>query len=187
MVIIEPPQLLVNYWRSHLDFEESNSLILDCATYLDDLSESDRQVITLFPFDHLKPQKHAVNPDIHYRLLSKTTLADAGVQCPQYSTYNLHETALTEIPLPEQFPYLIKTSHGLSGEGTYIINNPSELNYCFEKSKNIAIFTYSIPLLSLNLLSTSSKIIASNSISTKPEKSPSSAQPANSLPQKATT
>ncbi|MCD8486404.1 MAG: ATP-grasp domain-containing protein [Desertifilum sp.] len=135
VVIIEPPQLLVNYWRSHLDFEESNSLILDCATYLDDLSESDRQVITLFPFDHLKPQKHAVNPDIHYRLLSKTTLADAGAQCPQYSTYNLHETALTEIPLPEQFPYLIKTSHGLSGEGTYIINNPSELNYCFEEIK----------------------------------------------------
>ncbi|NES98293.1 MAG: ATP-grasp domain-containing protein, partial [Desertifilum sp. SIO1I2] len=123
------------YWRSHLGFTDSHRLMLDCATYLDDLSQSDRQVITLFPFDHLKPQKHAVNPDIHYRLLSKTTLADAGVQCPQYSTYNLHETELEQIPLPEQFPYLIKTSHGLSGEGTYIINNTSELNYCFAEIK----------------------------------------------------
>jgi carbamoylphosphate synthase large subunit len=102
---------------------------------IDELSQSDRvdKAITLFPFDSLKPEKHAVHPDTHYRLLSKATLADSGVQCPSYSSYNLHTSRLEDIQLPEQFPYLIKTSHGLSGEGTYMIRSASDLNYCLEE------------------------------------------------------
>jgi biotin carboxylase len=57
------------------------------------------------------------------------------VQCPKYESYNLHTKNLEDIQLPEQFPYLIKTSHGLSGEGTYIIRSASELNYCLEELK----------------------------------------------------
>lgn len=133
VVIIDPPKLLFDYWKDHLGFSYDNLQRMDCATYLDDLSQSDRQVITLFPFDHLKPESHAVNPDTHYRLLSKATLADSGVQCPKYSIHNLHTTPLEDIALPEKFPYLIKTSHGLSGEGTYIINSTSELHYCLEE------------------------------------------------------
>jgi predicted ATP-grasp superfamily ATP-dependent carboligase len=108
---------------------------IDCSTYLDELSNSNtfNQLITLFPFDHLKPEKHAVNPDTHYHLLNKATLAELGVPHPKYETYHLNQVSLKDIHLPEQFPYLIKTSHGLSGEGTYIINNTSELNYCLEE------------------------------------------------------
>ncbi len=137
IIIIEPPQLLRNYWREHFSFNDSNMEMIDCSLYLDELSKSDRfdKVITLFPFDHLKPEKHAVEPDTHYCLLSKATLADSGVQCPKYSSYNLHQVNLEDIQLPEQFPYLIKTSHGLSGEGTYIIRSSSELNYCLEELK----------------------------------------------------
>ena len=54
------------------------------------------------------------------------------MQCPKYQTYNLHEVNIADIQLP-QFPYLIKASHGLSGEGTYIIKSPSDLNYCLEE------------------------------------------------------
>lgn len=135
IVIIEPSHLLRNYWRDHLGFNDSNMEMIDCSLYLDELSKSDRfdKVITLFPFDHLKPEKHAVEPDTHYRLLSKVTLVELGVQCPKYSSYNLHTSRLEDIELPEQFPYLIKTSHGLSGEGTYIIRSTSELNYCLEE------------------------------------------------------
>ncbi|HCF27147.1 MAG TPA: carbamoylphosphate synthase large subunit, partial [Cyanobacteria bacterium UBA11049] len=135
IAIIEPPKLLIGYWREHFDFSHSSMQMLDCSLYLDDLSQSDRfdKVITLFPFDNLKPEKHAVDPDTHYRLLSKVTLAESGVQCPKYSSYNLHQVKLEDIQLPEQFPYLIKTSHGLSGEGTYIIRSTSELNYCLEE------------------------------------------------------
>jgi hypothetical protein len=134
VTIIEPPKLLVNYWREHLGFSYTAMEMMDCSTYLDDLSQSDRfdKIITLFPFDHLKPEKHAVDPDTHYRLLDKVTLAELGVQCPKYESYNLHAKSLEDIELP-QFPYLIKTSHGLSGEGTYIIKSPSDLNYCLEE------------------------------------------------------
>jgi hypothetical protein len=135
VVIIEPQKLLIDYWREHFGFSYSRMEMMDCSLYLDELSQNSHfdKVITLFPFDNLKPEKHAVDPDTHYRLLSKVTLAESGVQCPKYSSYNLHETRLEDIQLPEQFPYLIKTSHGLSGEGTYIIRSASELNYCLEE------------------------------------------------------
>jgi hypothetical protein len=135
VVIIEPQKLLIDYWREHFGFSYTNLEMIHCSTYLDELSQSDRvnNVITLFPFDNLKPEKHAVDPDTHYRLLSKVALAQLGVQCPKFESYNLHEVSLEDIKLPEQFPYLIKTSHGISGEGTYIIKSTSELNYCLEE------------------------------------------------------
>ena len=135
IVIIEPQNVLINYWREHFGFSYSTMEMMDCAMYLDELSQSSRfdKAITLFPFDNLKPEKHAVAPDTHYALLSKVTLAESGVQCPKYSSYNLHAFSLKDIQLPEQFPYLIKTSHGLSGEGTYIIKSTSDLNYCLEE------------------------------------------------------
>lgn len=134
IVIIEPPKSLLDYWQGHFGFSDSKMELMDCSTYLDEISQSERfdKLITLFPFDRLKPKKHAVAPDTHYRLLSKVTLAELGVQCPKYSSYNLHEVSLDDIQLPE-FPYLIKTSHGLSGEGTYIIKSDSELNYCLQE------------------------------------------------------
>ncbi|HEY9633537.1 MAG TPA: carbamoylphosphate synthase large subunit [Coleofasciculaceae cyanobacterium] len=135
VVIIEPQKVLVDYWREHFGFSYTNLEMIHCSTYLDELSQSDRvdNVITLFPFDNLKPEKHAVNPDTHYRLLSKVALVELGVQCPKYSSYDLNACSLEDIKLPEQFPYLIKTSHGISGEGTYIIKNASDLNYCLEE------------------------------------------------------
>jgi len=147
VVVIPPPDLLMLYWREHFDFQDRYLEVMDCSTYLDDLSQSDRieQVITLFPFDHLLPEKHAVNPDIHYRLLSKATLAELGVLCPIYQTYHLDQVSIDQIQLPRQFPYLIKTSHGLSGEGTYIIRSHSDLNYCLEEIKKY---------LKINLLKT---------------------------------
>lgn len=134
IVIIPPPKSLLEYWQEHFGFSYSNIDMMDRLTHLDDLSHSERfdKLITLFPFDHLKREKHAIDSDTHYRLLSKVTLAELGVQCPKYESYNLHTCNLEDIQLP-QFPYLIKTSHGLSGEGTYIIKSPSDLNYCLEE------------------------------------------------------
>ena len=135
IILSPPPDLLIDYWRECFGFGYNNLELLDRQVYLDELNQSDRfeRVITLFPFDGLLPQKHAVDPDTHYRLLSKVTLADLGMPCPKYQSYNLHTCNLDEIKLPEQFPYLIKTSHGLSGEGTYIIKSASHLNYSLEE------------------------------------------------------
>jgi hypothetical protein len=134
IVIIPPPKLLVNYWQEYLGFSDFNKKMMNCSTYLDELSQSEHfdKLITLFPFDNLKPEKHAIDSDTHYSLLSKVTLAELGVLCPKYESYNLHACSLEDIDLP-QLPYLIKTSHGLSGEGTYIINDSSDFNYCFEE------------------------------------------------------
>ncbi len=136
IVIIPPSKSLIGYWQEYFGLSHSNMELMDCSTYLDDLSHSYGfdKLITLFPFDSLKPEKHAVDPDTHYRLLSKVTLDQLGVQCPKYESYNLHQVNLEDIQLP-QYPYLIKTSHGLSGEGTYIIKSPSDLNYCLEEIK----------------------------------------------------
>lgn len=142
-VVIRPPQnLLMQYWREHFGFRYSSLELMDCSTYLDELNQSNRidQAVTLFPFDRLKPEKHAVHPDTHYRLLSKAALAELGIPCPIYKTYHLDQVKLDQIQLPAQFPYLIKTSHGLSGEGTYIIRSQSDLNYCLEElQKYLAI------------------------------------------------
>ncbi|MBD6620273.1 ATP-grasp domain-containing protein [Komarekiella sp. 'clone 1'] len=134
-VVISPPRkLLVDYWREHFGFSYSNMEVMQRSLYLDYLNQSERfdKLLTLFPFDSLHKEKHAVEPDTHYHLLDKATLVELGVQCPKYKSYNLHQVSLEDIQLP-QFPYLIKTSHGLSGEGTYIIKSVSDLNYCFEE------------------------------------------------------
>ena len=81
IVIISPPKLLIDYWQEHFGFTHSSIEMMDCSTYLDELSQSERfdKLITLFPFDNLQPEKHAVNPDTHYHLLSKVTLSELGV------------------------------------------------------------------------------------------------------------
>jgi hypothetical protein len=160
IVIITPQKLLIDYWQEHFGFSYSNMEKIDCSTYLDELSHSDRfdKLITLFPFDHLKPKKHAIATDTHYHLLSKVTLAELGVQCPKYQSYNLHTVSLKDIQLPEQFPYLIKTSHGLSGEGTYIINSNSDLNYCFEELRKY----FDIKLLDVIIVSEFVKNVVQN-------------------------
>lgn len=135
-IVLSPPRnVLIDYWREQFGFSYDNLKLMRRTTYLDELNQLDRnqRILTLFPFDGLQPEKHAVDPEVHYRLLSKATLAALGVSCPNYQTYHLHETNLEQVPLPAQFPYLIKTSHGLSGEGTYIIKNKSDLNYCLEE------------------------------------------------------
>lgn len=135
IVTSPPPKLLVNYWREHFEFNYDNIEVIPRSQYLDELNyrEGFDKMLTLFPFDHLKREKHAVNLDTHYHLLNKATLAELGIPHPQYKTYHLDQINLEDIDLPEKFPYLIKTSHGLSGEGTYIINNPSDLDYCCEE------------------------------------------------------
>ncbi|WP_416669535.1 ATP-grasp domain-containing protein [Egbenema bharatensis] len=135
-IVIRPPRnLLIDYWRDHFGFQYNNMEVLQRSLYLDYLNQSNRfdHVLTLFPFDRLHPSKHAIDPDVHYRLLSKVSLADLGVPCPHYTSYDLRQIFLNQVPLPDQFPYLIKTSHGLSGEGTYIIKSVSDLNYCLSE------------------------------------------------------
>jgi hypothetical protein len=130
-----PPRLLVKYWRDHFGFDYGNMAVLPHESWIDVLNtlRPFSKILSLFPYDWLAPELQAIDPDIHYRLLSKCALADIAPSVPPYRSYHLRQTPLEQVPLPQQFPYLVKTSHGLSGEGTYIIKNENDLRYCLQE------------------------------------------------------
>ena len=128
----EPPSALVSYWREHFGFNYDNRIVLPPESYCEDINSDPyvQNLITLFPFDHIASEKHAVNPVDHYDLLSKTRLADMGVHYPYYKVFDFREVGPEDVELQAAYPYLIKTSHGLAGEGTYIIRNEKSLDFC---------------------------------------------------------
>jgi hypothetical protein len=106
--------------------------VLPKDSYMDKLNSHDKykKTIVLFPHDHLLPERHAVDPDAHYYALSKVALSEMGIPAPKYKTFEFAHTRPEDVELQDKYPYLVKTSHGLSGEGTYIIHNEADLNYC---------------------------------------------------------
>lgn len=133
-----PRDLLVEYWRDAFGHNYNNMLVLERSVWCDFLNQHNdfRKFVTLFPYDRLAPAKHAVDPDSHYRLLSKSSLAEMGINAPPYRVYDLRSTPLEAIELPDHYPYLIKTTHGLSGEGTYIIRRVHDVEFCFRELRH---------------------------------------------------
>jgi hypothetical protein len=138
VLVQRPRDILVNYWRDTFGFSYDNMLVLERAVWCDFLNQHHEyeKFLTLFPFDRLSAAKHAVDPEVHYRLLSKATLAEMDINAPRYTTYDLRSTPLEEIDLPNSYPYLIKTTHGLSGEGTYIIRRIHDVEFCFRELRH---------------------------------------------------
>lgn len=128
----KPADALLSYWREHFGHKYDNLDIYPHQSVFDELNQSDKyeKILTLFPFDHLAKEKHAVDPDEHYRLLSKVTLAEMGVHYPNFTAYDLNEVNIEDVKTPDEFPFLVKVSHGLAGEGTYIIRNKEDLDFC---------------------------------------------------------
>lgn len=128
----KPSEPLLGYWREHFGFKYDNLDVYPHQNIFNELNNSDKydKILTLFPFDHLDKDKHAVDPDEHYRLLSKVTLADMGVHYPKFTHYDLDKVDISQVKTPDEFPFLVKVSHGLAGEGTYIIRNKEDLDYC---------------------------------------------------------
>lgn len=132
IVMEKPPEGLLNYWREHIGHKYDNFDVYPHQSIMDSLNNDGKydKILSLFPFDHLKPELHAVDPEEHYRLLSKVTLAEMGVHYPKFVPYDLHKVTLREVKAPESFPFLVKVSHGLAGEGTYIIRDEEDLDFC---------------------------------------------------------
>lgn len=128
----KPSDSLLGYWREHFGFKYDNLDVYPHQNIFNELNESDKydKILSLFPFDHLKKEKHAIDPDEHYRLLSKVTLAEMGVHYPKFIHYDLTELDISQVKVPDEYPFLVKVSHGLAGEGTYIIRNQEDLDFC---------------------------------------------------------
>jgi hypothetical protein len=127
-----PPDGLIDYWKDAFGYSYDNMQVLPHERWADILNQEQpyTRIITLFPYDHILPGLHAVDPDAHYYLLSKCSLADICPSVPPYQVYDLYEIDLDQLPLPSVYPYAVKTSHGLSGEGTYIIHNDRDKAHC---------------------------------------------------------
>lgn len=138
ILVRSPRDVLVDYWREHFGFTYNNMVVLERSVWCDYLNQSGeyQKFLSLFPYDGILPEKHAVDPEAHYRLLGKTMLSEISANCPRYQTYNLLETPLDQIELPNEYPYLIKATHGLSGEGTYIIRRVHDVEFCFSELRH---------------------------------------------------
>ncbi|MFW6240629.1 MAG: carbamoylphosphate synthase large subunit [Thermodesulfobacteriota bacterium] len=128
----EPPELLLRYWRDQIGFGYRNLEVLPHPTWADVVNRNggNRRLITLFPYDHVAPERHAIDPDRHYWLLSKCALSELCPFVPDYKVIDLRRTPLDRRGFPRRYPFAVKTSHGLSGEGTYIIQNDGEMAAC---------------------------------------------------------
>lgn len=135
----EPPDILVRYWKEHFGFGYENMTLLPHESWGHFIREEKpfEKLITLFPYDRLPKNIHAVDPDSHYDLLSKCTLGKICPNVPGYTIIDMQNTLLKDIEFPSRFPFCVKTSHGLSGEGTYIVENENDLTYC---KKEIAAY-----------------------------------------------
>lgn len=129
VLVAEPPQALLDYWQETWNYQYDFEYFTP-QSYCDKINESSKKIITLFPYDRLKPERHAVDPEKHYFLLSKLALNKVAALVPNYKEYHFSETHPNDVDLPKIFPFVIKTSHGLSGEGTYIIRNQTDLENC---------------------------------------------------------
>ena len=89
ILVTAPRKVLFSYWRDQFGYKYDNIEFLDRQVFIDYINNSDRfeKIITLFPFDCLLPEKHAVDPEVHYHLLSKLNLAEAGANCPSYQPF----------------------------------------------------------------------------------------------------
>jgi hypothetical protein len=126
-----PPKQLVQYWKDQFGFSYENLLTLSPGTVCDEINQGEAKMITLYPYDHIDAEKHAVEPQNHHKILSKKALLEMGIPTPETKVVSIPQTGINTIKWPLPIPFVIKTTHGLSGDGTYIIKTPKDL----EKTK----------------------------------------------------
>lgn len=77
-----------------------------------------------FPFQSFPADKHAVDPDIHYKLSSKTRIPEMGAPCPRYMSRDNYT-----------LPCMIKTTQGVGGRGVFLARNKDQVQKAFRELK----------------------------------------------------
>lgn len=132
------PELLLTYWKDTFGHHYKNIITLPEATYMEEINKGTfGKMLTLFPYEHLKKEMHAVDPDSHYKVLSKKALMEMDIPTPAQQSISLENMAMAydEVRsfLKEHTAAVLKTPHGLSGDGTWIIKNQEDLATAMEK------------------------------------------------------
>ena len=82
-------------------------------------------MIVNFPFQSFPAKKHAVNPDIHYKLSSKTRIPEMGAPCPRYMSRDNYT-----------LPCMIKAAQGHGKRGTFLARTEEEAKQAFKELSN---------------------------------------------------
>ena len=77
-----------------------------------------------FPFQSFPADKHAVDPDVHYKLSSKTRIPEMGAPCPRYMSRDNYT-----------LPCMIKTTQGVGGRGVFLARNKDQVQKAFRELK----------------------------------------------------
>lgn len=110
LVRFKPGEMIKKHWKRWLPFlpeADTRDLTLE--------GTGDSKMITLYPLQWMPKKKHAVDPDVHHKILSKNTIPEMGANCAPHMS--LHDYTV---------PCMIKVSHGLSGKGTYMATTKLE-------------------------------------------------------------
>ena len=110
LVRFKPGEKLKEHWKKWLPFLPEAD-----ARDLDIVATGDSKIITLYPLQWMPKEKHAVDPDVHHKMLCKNAIPEMGANCPHHMS--LHDYTV---------PCMIKVSHGLVGRGTYIAKTRSQ-------------------------------------------------------------
>lgn len=81
-------------------------------------------MIVNFPFQRFPVKKHAVDPDIHYKLSSKTRIPEMGAPCPRYMSRDNYT-----------LPCMIKTTQGVGGRGVFLARTKDQAQEAFRELK----------------------------------------------------
>ncbi len=82
-------------------------------------------MIVNFPFQSFPAKKHAVDPDIHYKLSSKTRIPEMGAPCPRYMSRDNYT-----------LPCMIKAAQGHGKRGTFLVKTEKEAKEAFDELSN---------------------------------------------------
>lgn len=124
-----PPEFLIQYWKDQFGFSYENIVHYSHKSYCNDINmNGHKQVVTLFPYQHIQNEKHAVDPDQHYHLLSKMALSSMNIPIPEQKVIEVNKDFFSSFIPPFSYPFVIKTAHGLSGDGTFLIKSPDDLS-----------------------------------------------------------
>lgn len=111
----------MQHWAKWLPFFPTPDIRL-----FDQEDTGEKPLIVNFPFESIPAKKHAVNPDIHYRLSCKTRIPEMGAPFPRYMPRD-HYT----------LPCMIKAAQGKGKRGTFLVRTEEHAQKAFsELSKN---------------------------------------------------